>query len=78
MSDAIKHECGIALVRLKKPLQFYKDKYGSAFYGINKMYLLMEKQHNRGQDGEKKANRISVHGSYATRQSSGPKKEAHV
>jgi len=51
MSDAIKHECGIALVRLKKPLQFYKDKYGSAFYGINKMYLLMEKQHNRGQDG---------------------------
>ncbi|MBT5289309.1 MAG: amidophosphoribosyltransferase, partial [Flavobacterium sp.] len=51
MSDAIKHECGIALVRLKKPLQFYKNKYGSAFYGINKMYLLMEKQHNRGQDG---------------------------
>ena len=51
MSDAIKHECGIALVRLKKSLQFYKDKYGSAFYGINKMYLLMEKQHNRGQDG---------------------------
>jgi len=51
MSEAIKHECGIALVRLKKPLQFYKDKYGSAFYGINKMYLLMEKQHNRGQDG---------------------------
>ncbi|NVJ89436.1 MAG: amidophosphoribosyltransferase [Flavobacteriaceae bacterium] len=51
MSDKIKHECGIALVRLKKPLQFYKDKYGTAFYGINKMYLLMEKQHNRGQDG---------------------------
>jgi len=51
MSDAIKHECGIALVRLLKPLQFYKDKYGTAFYGINKMYLLMEKQHNRGQDG---------------------------
>ncbi len=51
MSDAIKHECGIALVRLKKPLQYYKDKYGSAFYGLNKMYLLMEKQHNRGQDG---------------------------
>ena len=47
MSDAIKHECGIALLRLKKPLQFYKDKYGSAFYGIQKMYLLMEKQHNR-------------------------------
>lgn len=51
MSDAIKHECGIALVRLLKPLQFYKEKYGTAFYGINKMYLLMEKQHNRGQDG---------------------------
>ncbi len=51
MSDAIKHECGIALVRLLKPLEFYKEKYGSAFYGIQKMYLLMEKQHNRGQDG---------------------------
>jgi amidophosphoribosyltransferase len=51
MSDAIKHECGIALLRLKKPLQYYKDKYGTAFYGIQKMYLLMEKQHNRGQDG---------------------------
>ena len=51
MSDAIKHECGIALLRLKKPLEFYKEKYGSTFYGIQKMYLLMEKQHNRGQDG---------------------------
>ena len=51
MSDAIKHECGIALLRLKKPLSFYKEKYGSAFYGVQKMYLLMEKQHNRGQDG---------------------------
>ena len=51
MSDNLKHECGIALLRLKKPLQYYKDKYGSAFYGIQKMYLLMEKQHNRGQDG---------------------------
>ena len=51
MSDAIKHECGIALVRLLKPIQFYKEKYGTSFYGINKMYLLMEKQHNRGQDG---------------------------
>jgi amidophosphoribosyltransferase len=51
MSDAIKHECGIALLRLKKPLAFYKEKYGSAFFGIQKMYLLMEKQHNRGQDG---------------------------
>ena len=51
MSDAVKHECGIALLRLKKPLEFYKEKYGTAFYGIQKMYLLMEKQHNRGQDG---------------------------
>lgn len=51
MSDAIKHECGIALLRLLKPLDYYKKKYGSAFYGIQKMYLLMEKQHNRGQDG---------------------------
>lgn len=56
MSDAIKHECGIALVRLKKPLQHYLDKYGSALYGLNKMYLLMEKQHNRGQDGAGLAN----------------------
>ncbi len=51
MSDHLKHECGIALLRLKKPLAFYKEKYGTAFYGIQKMYLLMEKQHNRGQDG---------------------------
>ncbi len=51
MSDALKHECGIALIRLLKPLEFYKEKYGSAFYGVNKMYLMMEKQHNRGQDG---------------------------
>ena len=51
MSDKLNHECGIAFLRLKKPLQFYKDKYGTAFYGIQKMYLLMEKQHNRGQDG---------------------------
>jgi amidophosphoribosyltransferase len=51
MSDSIKHECGIAFLRLLKPLEFYKQKYGSAFYGIQKMYLLMEKQHNRGQDG---------------------------
>jgi len=51
MSDALKHECGIALIRLLKPLDYYKDKYGTAFYGINKMYLMMEKQHNRGQDG---------------------------
>ncbi|MEL6305296.1 MAG: amidophosphoribosyltransferase [Bacteroidota bacterium] len=51
MSDAIKHECGISLIRLLKPLEFYKKKYGTAFYGVNKMYLMMEKQHNRGQDG---------------------------
>lgn len=56
MSDAIKHECGIALLRLKKPLQYYLDKYGSAFYGLNKLHLLMEKQHNRGQDGAGVAN----------------------
>ncbi|HLV37888.1 amidophosphoribosyltransferase [Xanthomarina sp.] len=51
MSDALKHECGIAHIRLLKPLEFYHEKYGTAFYGVNKMYLLMEKQHNRGQDG---------------------------
>jgi amidophosphoribosyltransferase len=51
MSDAIKHECGIAFLRLRKPLQFYAEKYGSPLYGVNKMCLLMEKQHNRGQDG---------------------------
>ena len=51
MSDAIKHECGIALVRLLKPLNYYKEKYGSSFYGLQKMYLMLEKQHNRGQDG---------------------------
>lgn len=51
MSDAIKHECGIALLRLLKPLSYYKEKYGNAFYAIDKMYLLLEKQHNRGQDG---------------------------
>ena len=51
MSDAIKHECGIVLLRLLKPLEYYLAKYGTAFYGPDKMYLLMEKQHNRGQDG---------------------------
>lgn len=56
MSDAIKHECGIALLRLKQPLPYYKEKYGTSFYGLNKMYLLMEKQHNRGQDGAGLAN----------------------
>ncbi len=51
MSDAIKHECGVGLIRLLKPLKYYQDKYGSPLWGLNKMYLLMEKQHNRGQDG---------------------------
>ncbi len=51
MSDSIKHECGIALIRLLKPLSYYQEKYGTALFGINKLYLLMEKQHNRGQDG---------------------------
>ncbi|MGB2278996.1 MAG: amidophosphoribosyltransferase [Flavobacteriales bacterium] len=51
MSDAIKHECGIAFLRLRKPLEYYAEKYGTPLYGINKMCLLMEKQHNRGQDG---------------------------
>ena len=56
MSDLIKHECGIAMLRLLKPLEFYQKKYGTTFYGLNKMYLLMEKQHNRGQDGVGLAN----------------------
>jgi len=51
MSDAIKHECGIALIRLRKPLRHYQEQHGTALYGLNKLYLLMEKQHNRGQDG---------------------------
>ncbi len=51
MSESIKHECGIALIRLLKPLSFYQQKYGTSLYGLNKLYLLMEKQHNRGQDG---------------------------
>ena len=51
VSDPIKHECGLAFIRLRKPLQHYHDTYGSAFHGINKLFLLMEKQHNRGQDG---------------------------
>jgi len=51
MSDSIKHECGIAFIRLLKPLSYYQEKYGTALYGLNKLYLLMEKQHNRGQDG---------------------------
>ena len=62
MSDAIKHECGIAMLRLKKPLQYYLDKYGTAFYGVNKMHLLMEKQINRGQDGAGLANiKLDMH-----------------
>lgn len=51
MSEQIKHECGVAFIRLLKPLSFYQQKYGTALYGLNKLYLLMEKQHNRGQDG---------------------------
>jgi amidophosphoribosyltransferase len=51
MSDFIKHECGIAMIRLLKPLSYYQEKYGTALYGINKLQLLMEKQRNRGQDG---------------------------
>jgi amidophosphoribosyltransferase len=51
MSEQIKHECGVVLIRLLKPLSYYQEKYGTALYGLNKLYLLMEKQHNRGQDG---------------------------
>jgi len=51
MSDAIKHECGLAFIRLRKPFSYYLQKYGTVLYGLNKLYLLMEKQHNRGQDG---------------------------
>ncbi|QHS61587.1 amidophosphoribosyltransferase [Chitinophaga agri] len=51
MSDDIKHECGLAFIRLRKPFSYYQQQYGSVFYGLNKLYLLMEKQHNRGQDG---------------------------
>jgi amidophosphoribosyltransferase len=49
--EQLKHECGIAMIRLRKPLSYFKEKYGSYLYGLNKMYLLMEKQHNRGQEG---------------------------
>jgi amidophosphoribosyltransferase len=51
MSENIRHECGIVLLRLLKPLAYYAEKYGTAFWGLNKLYLLMQKQHNRGQDG---------------------------
>lgn len=56
MSDSIKHECGIAMLRLRKPLEYYEKKYGSKYWALNRMYLLMEKQHNRGQDGAGLAN----------------------
>lgn len=49
--DLLKHECGVAMIRLRKPLEYYKEKYGTWMYGLNKLYLLMEKQHNRGQEG---------------------------
>src|SRR6056297_2737820 len=51
MSDFLKHECGIALIRLRKPISYYQEKYGTPLYGFNQLFLLMEKQHNRGQDG---------------------------
>ncbi len=51
MSEFLTHECGIALVRLKKPLAYYQEKYGTALWGFHQLFLLMEKQHNRGQDG---------------------------
>ena len=51
MTDIIKHECGIAVIRLLKPLNYYYKKYGTWQYGLDKLYLLMEKQHNRGQEG---------------------------
>lgn len=56
MSDFLRHECGLALLRLFKPPAYYQQKYGAAFYGLNKMFLLMQKQHNRGQDGAGLAN----------------------
>ena len=49
--EPLKHECGIAAIRLRKPLSYYQEKYGSWQYGLSKLYLLMEKQHNRGQEG---------------------------
>ena len=49
--EQLKHECGIAMIRLLKPLEYYQEKYGTWMYGLNKLYLLMEKQHNRGQEG---------------------------
>src|SRR5574344_2568539 len=49
--EPLKHECGVAMIRLLKPLEYYKEKYGTWMYGLNKLYLMMEKQHNRGQEG---------------------------
>ena len=49
--EPLKHECGVAMVRLLKPLSYYQEKYGTPLWGLHKMYLLMEKQHNRGQEG---------------------------
>lgn len=66
MSDQIKHECGIALIRLRKPLQYYIDKYGTPFYATNRLYVLMQKQINRGQDGAGVAN-IKINTSPGTR-----------
>ena len=54
--EPLKHECGVAMIRLLKPLEYYQQKYGSWMYGLDKLYLLMEKQHNRGQDGAGLAN----------------------
>ena len=53
--EPLKHECGVAMVRLLKPLEYYQQKYGTWMYGLNKLYLMMEKQHNRGQEGTVKA-----------------------
>ena len=49
--EQLKHECGVAMIRLLKPLSYYEQKYGTRYYGLNKLYLMMEKQHNRGQEG---------------------------
>ena len=56
MSDSIKHECGLAFIRLRKSFSYYQQQYGTSLWGLNKLYLLMEKQHNRGQDGAGIAN----------------------
>ena len=56
--EQLKHECGVAMIRLLKPLEYYEKKYGTWMYGLNKLYLLMEKQHNRGQEGNWKQIRV--------------------